>query len=118
MGSQCPQLYGLPKVHKNDVPLRPILSMTGLRQHELAKWLAELIRPVSEYFSTFCISDLFTFSEFVRNYPINSRDKILVSFGIVSLYTNIPLQETVQICADVLYRGCLGPVMIPQTLIL
>lgn len=34
----------------------------------------------------------------------------------MSLCTNVPLQETVQICADALYRGCLGPVSIPETL--
>ena len=28
-GSQRPRTYGLPKTHKKDVPLRPILSMTG-----------------------------------------------------------------------------------------
>ena len=27
-GSQRPRMYGLPKIHKKDVPLRPILSMT------------------------------------------------------------------------------------------
>ena len=28
-----PQLYGLPKTHKEDLPLRPILSMIGSAQH-------------------------------------------------------------------------------------
>ena len=32
-GSQRPRMYGLPKTHKKDVPLRPILSMVGLAQH-------------------------------------------------------------------------------------
>ena len=35
-GSQRPRMYGLPKIHKQDVPLRPILSMTGSAQHQLA----------------------------------------------------------------------------------
>ena len=30
--------YGLPKTHKEDTSLRPILSMIGPSQHELAKW--------------------------------------------------------------------------------
>ena len=39
-GSQQPRMYSLPKTHKKDVPLRPILSMTGLVQHQLAKYLS------------------------------------------------------------------------------
>ena len=35
-GSQRPQMYGLPKIHKPNVRLRPILSMIGSAQHELA----------------------------------------------------------------------------------
>ena len=36
-GSQRPRMYGFPKIHKQDVPLRPILSMTGSAQHQLAQ---------------------------------------------------------------------------------
>ena len=32
-GSQRPKMYGLPKTHKTNVPLRPILSMTGSSHH-------------------------------------------------------------------------------------
>ena len=39
-GSQRPRMYSLPKTHKKDVPLRPIQSMTGSAQHQLAKYLS------------------------------------------------------------------------------
>ena len=32
VGSQRPRMYGLPKIHKPGVPLRPILSMCGSAQ--------------------------------------------------------------------------------------
>ena len=35
-GSQPARLYGLAKVHKNDVPLRPVLSMPGSAYHKIA----------------------------------------------------------------------------------
>ena len=50
MGSQRPRMYGLPKTHKNDVPLSPILSMTGSVQHQLAKWLTSVFNPVLQLF--------------------------------------------------------------------
>ena len=59
-GSQRPRMYGLPKIHKQDVPLRPILSMTGSAQHQLAQWLTSVIDPVLSLCSTYCISDSFT----------------------------------------------------------
>ena len=41
-GSVRTRMYGLPKVHKQQpIPLRPILSMVGSAQHELARWLTE-----------------------------------------------------------------------------
>ena len=41
-GSQRPRMYFLPKTHKENIPLRPVSSMIGSSQHELAKWLAEI----------------------------------------------------------------------------
>ena len=49
-GSQRPRMYGLPEMHKTNVPLRPILSMTGSSHHELSKWLANLLEPVLKRF--------------------------------------------------------------------
>ena len=34
-------MYGLLKIHKPTVPLRPILSATGSYNHECAKWLSQ-----------------------------------------------------------------------------
>ena len=45
-GSQRPRMYDLPKTHKKDLPLQPILSMIGSAQHQLAKYLSPLLEPV------------------------------------------------------------------------
>ena len=60
-GSQRPRMYGLPKIHKQDVPLRPILSRTGSAQHQLVQWLSSVIDPVLSFYSTHCISESFIF---------------------------------------------------------
>ena len=39
----CPKFYGLPKIHKPDVPLRPIVASQGSPTYNLAKYLAEMI---------------------------------------------------------------------------
>ena len=33
------------------------------------------------------------------------KDEELVSFDVVSLYTNVPVLEAIQVCADLLYSG-------------
>ncbi|BHF80575.1 hypothetical protein SprV_0702370300 [Sparganum proliferum] len=43
----APGFYGLPKVHKVDVPLRPIVSLRGAPTFNLAKWLFRHLRPLT-----------------------------------------------------------------------
>ena len=103
MGSCRPRMYGLPKVHKPFVPLRPILSMTGSPQYDISKWLVELLRPVLDHYSAHCVKDSFTFADKVRSMQSSPGDH-LCSFDIVGLFTNVPLKEVIDICAKTLYH--------------
>ena len=98
-------MYGLPKIHTPGISLRPILSMCHSSPHSLAKWLVEVLKPVLEFYSGCCVKDSFTFSSIIRRLPVCNESQFLVSFDIISLFTNIPLDETISICADFLYRG-------------
>ena len=90
-GSQRPQMYGLPKTHK-DTPVRLILSITDLSHHELGKWLACLLQPVLERFSSHCISDSFTFAKTMQNLDIDAN-VFTCYFDVSSLFTNVPLDK-------------------------
>ena len=46
IGSYIPRIYGIPKVHKLDIPLRPMLSICYSPQHKLAQWLLEIFNPI------------------------------------------------------------------------
>ena len=50
VGSIRPLLYGLPKLHKKYVPLKPISSMIRSPQHELARFLNNLLQPALQHF--------------------------------------------------------------------
>ncbi|VDP72239.1 unnamed protein product [Schistosoma mattheei] len=56
-GSRLPHMYGLPKVHKHDVPLRPILSMINSPYHKVARWLAVKLEPVRHRSATYVLRD-------------------------------------------------------------
>lgn len=44
--SAPPRIYGLPKIHKADIPLRPIVFAIGLATYKLAKYLTDRLRPL------------------------------------------------------------------------
>ena len=48
IGSQPPRLYGLAKIHKNNVPLRPVLSMPGSSYYKIAKKVSKWMAVVPE----------------------------------------------------------------------
>ena len=104
-GSQRPRMYGLPKTHKVGIPVRPILSMINSAQHNLSHYLTTVLEPVLEIFATNNIKDSFTFAQEVKKFAINSDRSFLCSFDICSLFTNVPLTETIQICSDTLYTN-------------
>ena len=43
-GSGPGRLYGMAKVHKSGCPLRPVNSMIGTAEYNLAKWLDGIIK--------------------------------------------------------------------------
>ena len=96
-GSRLAHLYGLPKIHKADLSMRPILSATGTYNYNLAKWLEERLKPLSV--NDFTITDAIRFSEEIRNSPIG-EDDILVSYDVTALFTNVPLNETINILVE------------------
>jgi hypothetical protein len=45
--SRPPSLYGLPKLHKEGVPLRPIVNNIGTLTYQLSKYLARLLSQLT-----------------------------------------------------------------------
>jgi len=74
--------------------------MTGSSQHQLAKWLSSILQPVLTSYSIHYIQDSFTFAEKIKRSTLTPSSLFLCSFA--SLFTNVPLAETIQICADAL----------------
>lgn len=101
-GSTFPKLYGLPKVHKPDVPVRPILSMVNTPTHKLAKWLVEILRPVRDAVSQNVVKDSFDFVNIIRSIDLTNTH--MCSFDVQSLFTNIPLLETIDHIPDICNR--------------
>ena len=44
----APKFYGLPNIHKRDIPLRPIVSSRGSISYQVAKELSRTLRPIGK----------------------------------------------------------------------
>ena len=99
-GSRAGVLYGLPKIHKPDVPVRPIISAVGTYNYKLAKYLVEILSPLID--DKYILKDTFDFVNKVSNLD-PSTDKYMFSYDVVSLFTNIPTLETIEIILDSIY---------------
>ena len=95
IGSYPGILYGLPKVHKPNFPLRPIISSIATHCYKVAKFFVPLLHPFST--NPLTITDTFSFVKELLNLPFNTNNVIIASFDIKSLFTNIPLDETIDI---------------------
>jgi len=101
-GSQPGKIYGLCKVHKTGNPLRPVVSMLNTAEYHLAKYLDRVIKPNLP--SRFMLNSTKAFIDRIKEF-IFGPDSIIVSFDVVSLFTNIPLKETLDLVTDHVYNS-------------
>ena len=75
------------------------MSSVNTYNYNLASYLVHILQPISK--NQFTIKDSFSFADWAKTYKHNNE--IMCSFDISSLFTNVPLDETIQICLDKLY---------------
>ena len=92
-GSQSHRIYCLPKIHKLDVPLRPIVWCIGSPTYQLSKHITSLISPLGGLTSSH-LKNSRHFTETMESVHVES-DEILVIFDVSSLFTNVPVGEAI-----------------------
>ena len=95
VNASLPYFYGLPKLHKPGIPLRPIISGIGSVTHPLAKYLAGLLSPFLGKFSHSHLLNSLDFKNRLQEFATNNSlyNLTMVSFDVTSLFTNVPLQD-------------------------
>ena len=103
VGSRPGILYGNPKVHKpvvdNMPKFRPILSAINTPGYNLAKFLIPILEPLTH--NEFTVKDSFSFAKEITKYD---SSLFMASLDVESLFTNIPLKETINNCVNDLHN--------------
>lgn len=83
----APRLYGLPKIHKPDVPLRPISSSVEVPCYNLSKYIGNILKNI--ILEKYNIKNSLELKSKLGEVVLD-EDDILISLDVVSLFTNIP----------------------------
>ena len=91
---QPPRIYGLPKIHKVNTPLRPIVSCVNTFAYDLSSYLADVLSPLTGK-SEYTVNNSAHFVSTINGERV-LESEIMVSFDVESLFTNVPIEGAVQ----------------------
>ena len=104
VGTRPGIMYGLCKVHKdiidNYASFRPILSEFNTTTNKLAKFLVPILKSLTS--DEYKVKDSFVFAEEIIE---QDSEFFMGSPDADSLFTIIPLEETIDICANTLFEN-------------
>jgi hypothetical protein len=92
---EVPKFYGLPKIHKKDTPLRPIVSSIGSITYHASKHLADMLAPIvgkTEHH----IKNSVEFAKTIEDLEVSPVEK-LVSYDVTALFTSIPVPKAIEV---------------------
>ena len=110
VGARPGIMYGLPKTHKQNVPLRPIISSIGTFSYKTAKYLAKILSPLAQNSHLLKNSN-----DFInRLNKLKLRNSYMVSFYVESLFTIVPLDYTINLILERIYQDKELDILIPE----
>ena len=101
-GCVSPKFYGLPKIHKPDTPLRPIVYSCGSVTYGVAKELAKIPKPLVGK-SPHHINSTQDFVEQEKHITLG-HGKCLSSYYVSALFTSVPVDFALNIIRNLLEK--------------
>ncbi|XP_050709907.1 uncharacterized protein LOC126994647 [Eriocheir sinensis] len=102
--------YGNVKTHKPGNKLRPIISQIPTPTYNIAKRLCALLTPYIP--TTYCLQSATDFIDILKNNNAGGR---VASLDAESLFTNVPVDRTINYIIDLVYKNNSTPTLaIPE----
>ena len=105
-GSSERYLYGtannIQGFNKEKLKFRPIIDQTGTYSYNAAQVISQYLKPLCK--NEFTINDTQSFSTDIKNIPPLQENEEDVSYDVESLFTNIPINETIDYILDRIYN--------------
>ena len=105
--SPAPRFYGLPKIHKANCPMHPIVSACGTATYQLAKFWTKILPRYTGITPSF-VKDSKSFSDHLRSVRISGEEE-LVSFDVSALFTSIPVPSSLRCHQQAVHWTHWGP---------
>ena len=105
------KLYTTAKTHKlnlldditvDNLKLRPIISQMGTYTYNASRVISQYLKPLCE--NKYKINDIQTFASMIKNQTLLSSDEEYVSYDVDSLFTIIPVEETIEYIIHQIYN--------------
>ena len=94
-GAGIPKFYGLPKIHKAGVPLRPIVSSRGAVSFETARELIRTLKPLVRT-SPYNVQNTRDFVQQMKNIQLQQYECIM-SYNVKALFTSVSIDPAIEI---------------------
>lgn len=85
--SRPPLAYGLPKIHKENIPLRPVISQINSPSYHLAKFISNILNNLNPELH-YNVKNSFSFVEKIQQIKLPDG-YVLLSLDVKSLFTNV-----------------------------
>ena len=94
-GASSPKFYGLPEIHKKNVPLRPIVSSIASVTYGVVKELAKIIKPLVGA-SKHHVNNTKEFADEIKKTRLEEGECI-TSYNVTALFTLVPVSSSLEI---------------------
>ncbi|KAK5639993.1 hypothetical protein RI129_010804 [Pyrocoelia pectoralis] len=99
MNPVCPLLYGLPKIHKCHVPIRPVVSFIDTPISKITAWLNYFLKLHVKLRHNFSLENARQLTERISSAKLPTNFA-MVSFDVENLFPSIPPHECIQLVSE------------------
>ena len=110
--NQPARIYASAKTHKFKAPkeirletlkFRPIIAQNGTYTYNAAQVIGQYLRPLIAH-NKYIIKNTQDFPKLLKSQPPLQDDEEFVSYDVESLFTNIPINETIDYIVHKIYE--------------